>query len=99
MARRETLRQLEARTLREQGDLPPPLDMDVRRPNPLLYNTEETPLSYKQASNLKPNPRSAFTIIKPLRPNILDVAAIRSVHRAAAIRKKSGHKWVPVQDY
>jgi hypothetical protein len=100
MARRDTLRQLEARVLREYGDLPPPLDtaQDAMSGSPLLYSNEETPVTYKQRSNIKANPQSPFTRIKPLLPNILDHAAVMSVHKYTNLRKRSGHKWVPVQE-
>jgi hypothetical protein len=101
MPRRETTRQLEARILREQGDLPPPLDMTYQEPSneaPLLYDPKESELTYKQRSNMKVNPQSSLSRIKPLMPNILDSLAVQSVHRAAGLRKKSGYKWKVVQE-
>jgi hypothetical protein len=95
------LKELEERTLREQGDLPPPLDMTPQEPSnesPLLYSNEETPLSYKQKSNIKVNPQSSLARIKPLMPNILDSLAIQSVHKYAGLRKRSGRKWAIVQE-
>lgn len=82
----------------EVGDLPPPLDMSNRPREELLYSTDETPVTYRQRSVIKPNPMSPWTRLKPLLPNILDRAAVMAVHKNAAIRKKSGHKWVPVQE-
>ena len=101
MARRDTLRQLEARVLREYGDLPPPLDTAARDPlsgSSLLYSNEETPVSYKQRSNIKANLQSPYTRMKPLLPNILDHAAVMSVHKYTNLRKRSGHKWAAVQE-
>jgi len=100
MARRETLRELEARTLREQGDLPPPLDMTYREPTqaPLLYDPRETPITARQMSNIRANPKSPFTRMKTLMPNILDSLAIQNAHRYANIRKRSGYKWRTVQE-
>lgn len=101
MARRETLKQLEARVLREYGSLPPSLDMAPQDPisgTPLLYSSDGTPMSHRQRSNIKASVQSPFTRTKPLLPNILDHAAVMSVHKYTGLRKKSGHKWVPVQE-
>jgi len=100
MARRDTLRQLEARVLREYGDLPPPLEMtpDPLSGSQLLYSNEETHVSYRQRSNIKANLQSPFTRMKPLLPNILDHAAVMSVHKYTNLRKRSGHKWAAVQE-
>jgi len=61
------------------------------------YSTEETPISYAQRSNVRVNPKNPLTIMKPLRPNILDQMAIDAVNWDAAIRRRSGLKWKPVQ--
>ena len=57
------------------------------------YSTEKTPLSYAQKSVLTANPKSPFTIQKPLMPNILDLEEIESEKRLANERRKSGLKW------
>jgi hypothetical protein len=45
---------------------------------------------------LKANPKSPLTLIKPLRPNILDAAANERQKELADQRKRAGHKWVVV---
>jgi hypothetical protein len=96
------LRELEEQTLAEQGDLPPPLDTTPQVPRssvtPLLYSNEETPVTYRQLSNIKANLQSPYTRMKPLLPNILDHAAVMSVHKYRNLRKRSGHKWAAVQE-
>jgi len=64
-----------------------------------LYSSEKTPLSQKQLSNIKVNPKNPLTIIKPLRPNILDQMAIDNVNWLASQRRKAGSKWVTVQQF
>jgi hypothetical protein len=61
------------------------------------YSKGETPISYAQRSSVKVNPKNPMTIIKPLRPNILDQMAIDSVNWLAAQKRRSGLKWKPVQ--
>jgi hypothetical protein len=47
-------------------------------------------------NSLRANPKSPFTLMKPLRPNILDAAADERQKELAEQRKKAGHKWVVV---
>jgi hypothetical protein len=62
-----------------------------------LYSSDQTQLSEGQKSNVKVNPKNPLTIIKPLRPNILDQMAIDNVNWLASQRRRAGTKWVPVQ--
>jgi hypothetical protein len=61
------------------------------------YSKDVTPLSYSQLTNLKAKTNNPLTIVKPLRPNILDQMAIDSVNWLAAQKRRSGLKWKPVQ--
>ena len=61
------------------------------------YSKAVSPLSYEQRSNVKVKAKNPLTIIKPLRPNILDQMAVDSVNWMAAQRRRSGLKWKPVQ--
>jgi len=81
--------------------------MSLERPDPNYfkqkssaakgYSKEVTPLSYADRSIMKVKPQNPLTVIKPLRPNILDQMAIDSVNWLAAQRRRSGLKWKPVQ--
>ena len=62
-----------------------------------LYSSQQTQLSEAQKSNVKVNPKNPLTIIKPLRPNILDQMAIDNINWLASQRRRAGSKWVPVQ--
>ena len=67
---------------------------DLRqRDNPFLIKKHD-PLT--RNVGLTANKDSAFTQIRPLRPNILDEAANKREQELAEIRKKSGFKWKPV---
>ena len=65
----------------------------MRRKNPFLIKKHD-PLT--RNVGLTANRNSAFTQIRPLRPNILDEAANERERELAEIRKKSGFKWKPV---
>ncbi len=82
----------------------PPKNNDIRpissrvpdlrpRKNPFLIKKHD-PLT--RNVGLTANRNSAFTQIRPLRPNILDEAANERERELAEIRKKSGFKWKPV---
>jgi len=58
-----------------------------------LYSKTKTPLSYAQKSVLPANPKSPFTLQKPLMPNILDMEALENEKRLADQRRKSGYTW------
>jgi hypothetical protein len=62
------------------------------------YSASRTPLTYSDRSMMKTNPKSPFTRVKPLLPNILDQIAIESVNWAAAQKRRSGHKWHTVKE-
>jgi hypothetical protein len=66
------------------------------RPGTQLYSSRRTELSEREKSSLRANPKSPFTLIKPLRPNILDAAADERQKELAEQRKMAGHKWVVV---
>jgi hypothetical protein len=63
------------------------------------YSTDPTQLTPNQLSNIKVNPKNPLTVIKPLRPNILDRIAVENVNWLAAQRRRAGTKWVPVQQF
>jgi len=63
------------------------------------YSKEVTALTQSQLSNIKVNPKNPLTVIKPLRPNILDQMAVDNVNWLAAQRRRAGAKWVPVQQF
>ena len=62
-------------------------------PDTKLYSTERTELSQAQKSNLTSNPKNPMTIVKPLKPNILDAAADE---RESELKAKRVGKWVVV---
>jgi hypothetical protein len=66
------------------------------RPNTQLYSSQRTELSESQKSNIKANRNNPLTIVKPLRPNILDAMADEREKELAEQRKKTGLKWVTV---
>ena len=72
---------------------PPPPAENKPYINPFFAQKE----MFKAKDNiLKANPKSPFTLMKPLRPNILDAAADERQKELAEQRKKAGHKWVVV---
>ena len=66
------------------------------RPGTKLYSSQRSELTESQKSNLKANPKSPLTLMKPLRPNILDAAANERQKELADQRKRTGLKWVVV---
>jgi hypothetical protein len=72
---------------------PPPPPGNMPYVNPLFADKES--FKAKDAS-LRSNPKSPFTLMKPLRPNILDAAANERRKELAEQRKKTGLKWVVV---
>jgi hypothetical protein len=64
-----------------------------------LYSTEASQLTPNQLSNIRANPKNPLTIMKPLRPNILDQMAVDNVNWLASQKRKAGSKWVPVQQF
>ena len=66
------------------------------RPGTQLYSSQRTELSESQKSNIKANRNNPLTIVKPLRPNILDAAADDREKELAEQRKSTGLKWVTV---
>lgn len=66
------------------------------KPGTQLYSSRRTELSEREKSNLTANPKSPLTLIKPLRPNILDAAADERQKELAEQRKMAGRKWVIV---
>jgi hypothetical protein len=72
---------------------PPPPAENKPYINPFFAQKE----MFKAKDNsLRANPKSPFTLMKPLRPNILDAAADERQKELAEQRKKAGHKWVVV---
>lgn len=65
-------------------------------PNTKLYSSERTSLSESQRSSLRANRNNPLTLIKPLKPNILDAAADERQKELAEQRKNSGYKWAIV---
>lgn len=65
-------------------------------PGTNLYSSQRTELSEREKSNMSANPKNPLTLVKPLRPNILDAAADERKNELAEQRKKSGLKWVIV---
>jgi len=65
-------------------------------PGTKLYSSQRTELSEREKSNMSANPKNPLTLVKPLRPNILDAAADERKNELAEQRKKSGLKWVIV---
>jgi hypothetical protein len=63
------------------------------------YSKDASQLTPNQLSNIKVNPKNPLTIVKPLRPNILDQMAVENVNWLAAQRRRAGIKWVPVQQF
>ena len=63
------------------------------------YSKEVSELTQNQLSNIKVNPKNPLTVMKPLRPNILDRMAVENVNWLAAQRRRAGTKWVPVQQF
>lgn len=63
------------------------------------YSKEVSELTPNQLSNIKVKTSNPLTIIKPLRPNILDQMAIDNVNWLASQKRKAGSKWVPVQTF
>jgi hypothetical protein len=68
-----------------------------KRQSPEGYSKSVSQLSEGQKTNLRVNPKNPLTIIKPLRPNILDQMAIDNVNWLASQRRRAGTKWVRVQ--
>lgn len=66
------------------------------RPGTKLYSSQRSELTEFQKSNLRANPKSPLTLMKPLRPNILDAAANERQKELADQRKRTGLKWVVV---
>ena len=62
-----------------------------------LYSGQRSQESAAQRNVLPNNPKSPFTIIKPLMPNILDQQAADDAKRLEQQRISSGHKWAIVQ--
>jgi hypothetical protein len=72
---------------------PPPPAENKPYINPFFAQKE----MFKAKDNsLRANPKSPLTLMKPLRPNILDAAADERQKELAEQRKKAGHKWVVV---
>lgn len=68
--------------------LPPPNFVNPQFVQKEMFKARDT--------SLRANPKSPFTLMKPLRPNILDAAADERQKELAEQRKKTGLKWVVV---
>ena len=71
--------------------------MGFRPGSQQLYSAQRSQESTAQKSVLPNNPKSPWTIIKPLMPNILDQQAADDAKRLGQQRVASGHKWAVVQ--
>jgi len=84
---------VEGRAPQPPPKAPPPPAENKPYINPFFAQKE----MFKAKDNiLKANPKSPLTLIKPLRPNILDAAANERQKELADQRKRAGHKWVVV---
>jgi hypothetical protein len=57
------------------------------------YNTLATPQTYKDKSVMKSSEYNPLTRMKPLVPNLLDVARINALNMNMAKRAASGYQW------
>jgi hypothetical protein len=74
-----------------------PRELTGFKPGTQMYSSQRTELTPAQKSSLPSNPKSPFTIIKPLKPNILDQHALDRVKELAAQRKATKQKWTVVR--
>jgi hypothetical protein len=57
------------------------------------YNDKASPQTYKDKSIMKSSEYNPLTRVKPLRPNLLDVAQVNALNMNMAKRAASGYKW------
>jgi hypothetical protein len=60
------------------------------------YNKLASPQTYKDKSVMKSSEYNPLTRVKPLRPNLLDVAQVNALNMNMAKRAASGYQWAIV---